>query len=493
MSPKRGTPKPKRHHPVAAPDFDVVQSRRAPNARRRGAVHVGIDPQARDRGWQRGRVAERCIVVGVILPHATRQQGERNLDELERLVSTAGATTSARLIQERATPDVRTYLGRGKVDELLEMCERCDANLVVFDDTLSPAQARNLEKVLERNVLDRTELILDIFARHARSREAKLQVELAQLEYMRPRLRRLWDHLSRQDGGIGTRGPGETQLEVDRRRVGEKIAQLRRALRERERVAATQRKSRKREFRAALVGYTNAGKSSLMNALAGADLTVENQLFSTLDATTRRMSLSGGAHVLLTDTVGFIRKLPHNLVASFRTTLSEVVEADLLLHVVDITSGALAAHIDTVHEVLGEITDQPRDTFMVFNKMDALADEALVNMMLRHHPRALFVSARTGAGLSELREAVLAHFRARTVDVVLEVLQRASDVLSFCYREGQVQTQGVSADGRPRVHVHFPDSVFHRLMKLHGADVCVVETPARGTELQPPAREEKPA
>ncbi len=480
MKRKRNHHRARRPSVAPPPDLGVLDSgASSPPARRRGEVDLGLDAQARDRSWRRGRVEERCVIVGVVLPHDTRDQGERNLDELQRLASTAGAATLARLIQERSEPDVRTFIGRGKVEELHALCERLDANLIVFDDTLSPAQARNLEKVLQRNVIDRTELILDIFARHARSREAKLQVELAQLEYMRPRLRRLWDHLSRQDGGIGTRGPGETQLEVDRRRVGEKIAHLRRALRDREQTAATQRKSREGAFRIALVGYTNAGKSSLMNALAGADLLVENQLFSTLDATTRRLTLPGGAHVLLTDTVGFIRKLPHDLVASFRTTLAEVTEADLLLHVVDITSEALALHIDTVHEVLDEMLDGPRDTFMVFNKIDALQDATTIDVMLRHHPRAKFVSAHSGAGLAELREAILAHLRARTVDVVLDVQSHAADVISFCYREGRVRSQESAPDGLPRIHVHFPDTVFRRFTKLHGGDVRLVDAPTR--------------
>lgn len=466
---------------MTPPELGVLDDQ-AQQPQRRGEVVPGVDAESRDRSWQRGQVEERCIVVGVVLPRGSRAHEESNLDELERLVATAGATTLTRLIQERSEPDVRTYIGRGKVEELQELCEKLDANLIVFDDTLTPAQARNLEEVLQRNVIDRPEVILDIFARHARSREARLQVELAQLQYMRPRLRRLWDHLSRQDGGIGTRGPGETQLEVDRRRVGEKIARLRRALRERERVAATQRKSRQGEFRVALVGYTNAGKSSLMNALAGADLAVENRLFSTLDATTRRIPLPGGAHVLLTDTVGFIRKLPHDLVASFRTTLSEVTEADLLLHVVDVTSDALATHIDTVHEVLDEILDGPRDTFIVFNKLDALRDETVVNVMLRHHPRALFVSAHTGSGLPELRAAILSHRRARTVDIVVEVLRRASEVVSFCYREGHVQTQDTGSSGAPRIHVHFPDTVFRRFRKLHGRDIRLIDAPTHDAE-----------
>jgi len=274
----------------------------------------------RDRSWSLGRVRERAVLVGVALPPVTRRQETEYLDELELLSRTAGAEPVGRLLQERSEPNVRTFLGKGKVDELLALCQNTEANLVIFDEMLSPAQARNLEGVLERNVIDRTELILDIFARHARTREAKLQVELAQLEYMRPRLKRLWEHLSRQHGGIGTRGPGETQLEVDRRRVTEKIGRLKAELAERRTVAATQRQGRRGTFAVALVGYTNAGKTSLMNALAGTELLTEDRLFSTLDATTRRVSLPRGQQVLLTDTVGFIRKLPHDLVASFKTS-----------------------------------------------------------------------------------------------------------------------------------------------------------------------------
>jgi GTP-binding protein HflX len=309
-----------------------------------------------------------------VLPRSSRGQADEHLTELELLSRTAGAEPVARLVQERAEPNVRTFIGKGKVDELRDLCRHHDANLVIFDDILTPAQARNLEKILDLNVIDRTELILDIFARHARSREARLQVELAQLEYMRPRLKQLWDHLSRQNGGIGTRGPGETQLEVDRRRVNEKISHLKAALRDRRTIAATQRKGRESAFTAALVGYTNAGKSSLLNALAGTDLLAENKLFSTLDATTRRVTIPGGHEVLLTDTVGFIRKLPHDLVASFKTTLEEINQAQLIVHVADATSPSLAAHLETVNEVLDEILDGPRDTLLVFNKIDALQD-----------------------------------------------------------------------------------------------------------------------
>jgi len=450
-----------------------------------GRIHMtrttdGRDMQElRDRGWKQKRLEERCVLVGVVFPNFTREQETENLDELERLADTAGATVVGRVMQERSEQDVRTYIGRGKLEELVELCKRLDANLVIFDEALSPAQARNLEAVLQRNVIDRAELILDIFARHARTREAKLQVELAQLEYMRPRLRKLWDHLSRQDGAIGTRGPGETQLESDRRKVDEKLSALRRQLRERTQIVETQRKSRQGIFQVALVGYTNAGKSSLMNALAGSRLQTEDKLFSTLDATTRRVALRSGQNVLMTDTVGFIRKLPHHLVASFQTTLAEINQADLILHVSDITSVSLAAHIQTVHEVMEEITEEPRDTLMVFNKLDALQDPSVTNVMLRHYPHAVMTSARTGEGLDELRDAILNLVNAQRVDLVLEVVSAdAQDAVSYCHREGRVVRQDVNEAGNLQLHVSFPEVAFRRFIKTHSKQVRLIEVPS---------------
>lgn len=467
---KSGTPAPRatpRHRPRDA-ERDGRGRGEAPEERTR---------QARDRGWSVRREPERALLVGVALAPATRATAGEHLDELELLSRTAGAEPVGRLIQERDKPDVRTFIGSGKVEELADLCKRTAANLVVFDDVLAPAQGRNLEKTLQLNVIDRTELILDIFARHARTREAKLQVELAQLQYMRPRLKSLWDHLSRQNGGIGTRGPGETQLEVDRRKVGEKISHLKAQLAERRTAARTQRQSRQGAFACALVGYTNAGKSSLMNAIAGTDLLAENKLFSTLDATTRRVTLAPGHPVLISDTVGFIRKLPHDLVASFRTTLEEINEADLILHVVDITSPAFAAHIDTVNEVLGEILDGPRDTLMVFNKLDLLQDRGLMSVMLRHHPRARFTSARSGEGIAELRSTILEYVTARTVAIEIALLRRAPELLSFCYREGRVTRQDHTADGHMLLAVQLPDVAFRRLRKQFDGDYEVVGAP----------------
>jgi GTPase len=454
--------------PIADPRRDVEadevsRAGKEPTTRRRGGGG-DLGPE-RDRGWTARKLEERAVLVGVIRPRGSRPVTDEHLSELELLARTAGAEPIGRLLQERSEPNVRTFIGKGKVEELASLCRHEGANLVIFDDTLTPAQARNLEAVLDVNVIDRTELILDIFARHARTREAKLQVELAQLEYMRPRLKRLWDHLSRQDGGIGTRGPGETQLEVDRRKVNEKISHLKAELRERRTVAETQRKGRAASFTAALVGYTNAGKSSLLNALAGTDLLTENKLFSTLDATTRRVLLAPGQEALVTDTVGFIRKLPHDLVASFRTTLEEINVADLVMHVADITSPSLTAHFDTVNEVLG---GTPRDTLLVFNKLDVLQDRSVAVALERHHPGALFVSARTGEGLEALRAAMLQRLEARFADVEIVVRADEARIVGFCYREGRVLRHDQNETGQTRLRVRLTAAAWQRLQSTHG-------------------------
>jgi GTP-binding protein HflX len=357
---------------------------------------------------------ERALLVG----HVGRSgRGiERSLDELERLADTAGARVLSRVIQRRGTIHPATFVGRGKLDEIKARAEEDAADVAIFDDDLSPAQIRNLEKALGLKVVDRSELILAIFARRARTRESRLQVELAQLEYSLPRLTGMWKHLERQAGGIGTRGPGETQLETDRRIVGDRIAKLKRELQAVERERETQRRRRRHEFRAALVGYTNAGKSTLFNALTRSEVFVEDRLFATLDATTRQMVSPERRVALLTDTVGFIRKLPHHLVASFHSTLVEAIEADLLLHVVDASDPAWPEQVDAVEQTLDRLEVAPREMRMVFNKVDALPDEETLLGLKAQHPDAFFVSAVRGDGLDRLRAFVWASATERAAE-----------------------------------------------------------------------------
>jgi len=362
---------------------------------------------------------ETAFLVGVKLPGSTFEDEQENIAELELLAKTAGADVGGSIIQQRTRLDGSTYIGKGKLEELAAAVEEKKINLVIFDDDLSPAQARNIEKRLGVNVIDRTELILDIFSQRARTKQARLQVEIAQLTYALPRLRRLWDHLSRQAGGIGTKGPGETQLEVDRRKVRERIAALKRELSKIESRTRERRKGRKELFNITIVGYTNAGKSTLLNRLSGSDVLESGRLFSTLDSTTRRVELPGGAEVLLTDTVGFIRKLPTHLVASFHATLLDVEEADLLLHLVDASSPRSAEKISVVNEVLhrvlgGSGAKEPSlPTLLVLNKADMLDGEE-AESLARRHPAAVTISAATGEGTEGLMAAIDVEVRKDT-------------------------------------------------------------------------------
>lgn len=380
---------------------------------------------------------ERAYLIGVSLPNSSTAQAHEHLDELEQLASTAGAEIVGRAVQGRTRIDGATFIGEGKVREVKEACERTGANLVIFDDDLSPAQSRNIEKILNLNIIDRTELILDIFARRAKTRSAQIQVELAQLEYALPRLVRMWDHLERQAGGIGTRGPGETQLEVDRRRIHQRMGSLRRQLDKLAKRKDTVRKSRRDLRVVALVGYTNAGKSTLMRRMTGADVYVEDQLFATLDTTTRRIVNGGDGHngggpnngrngrspgneTLLIDTVGFIRKLPHHLVTSFKATLEDIAQADLFLHVVDASHPAYEEHIEVTDNTLRSIEGAGAGTRYVFNKIDVLSEEELAGLKARY-PDALFVSARDGTGLSDVWNGVEQFFSGGNLKVEVKV------------------------------------------------------------------------
>jgi GTPase len=347
---------------------------------------------------------ERALLIGLEKEGTTKWDLRDSMDELRELASSAGAQVVDTVTQKLQKPTAPYYIGRGKAESIKESFKDQLVTSVIFDDELSPAQGRNLENLLARKVLDRTQLILDIFAQRARSREGRLQIELAQLQYLLPRLTRMWNHLSRQTGGIGTRGPGETQLEVDRRRVQDRIARLERDLEAVRKQRTVQRQGRKRHHWpvAAVVGYTNAGKSTLLNLLTGAGVLTEDKLFATLDPTTRSFTLPNKQRLLLTDTVGFLRKLPHTLIESFKATLEEVNEADLLIHVVDLSHSRLDENIEAVDIVIKELGAYGKQTLVVLNKIDALKNQELVPIYLEKFAGSVAISARTGRGTEEL-------------------------------------------------------------------------------------------
>ncbi|MBT8479642.1 MAG: GTPase HflX [Gemmatimonadetes bacterium] len=380
-------------------------------------------------------------MVGAPLTDEPEALVDEHLEELERLADTAGAEVAGTLIQRLDSPHPKLYIGRGKVEQLSLLAERTDASLVIFDEDLSPAQGSALEKALGRRVMDRTELILDIFALRARTAEAHLQVELAQLQYMRSRLKRMWTHLSRIQGGIGMRGPGETQLETDRRMMDRRISRLRQDLEHIARARDTRRRGRSSEFRVALVGYTNAGKSSILRALSGADLFVEDRLFATLDSATRIVELDAGYQVLMTDTVGFIRKLPHHLVASFRATLEEAREADLLVHVVDASAIGWDHQVEAVQQVLVDLDIPDTGTLMVFNKTDQLThaeEKALRGRVGVEWPRHVFTSVTEPGGLEPLKSEILGRLQSLRPIVLVEIPVTDGKTLAEIYRAAEV-------------------------------------------------------
>src|ERR1700704_1638587 len=351
---------------------------------------------------------ERALLIGLEKQGVSKWDLQDSLDELAELANSAGAEVVDTITQKLQKPTAPYYIGKGKAEEIKHSFQDREVTSVIFDDELSPAQGRNLENLLARKVLDRTQLILDIFAQRARSREGRLQIELAQLQYLLPRLTGMWEHLSRQTGGIGMRGPGETQLEVDRRRVQERIARLERELESVRKTRAVQRQGRKRHQWpvASVVGYTNAGKSTLLNLLTGADVVAENRLFATLDPTTRSFTLPNKQRVLLTDTVGFLRKLPHTLIESFKATLEEVHEADLLIHVVDLSHPRVEEQMEAVDNVIKELDAYGKQTVIVFNKLDAVENTDLTDSYCRRFPGSVAISAKVGQGIDQFVDAL---------------------------------------------------------------------------------------
>jgi GTP-binding protein HflX len=413
---------------------------------------------------------EKIVLVGVTIPPSSVEETEESLDELGLLVDTAGADEVGRVVQRRSAPDPPTYVGKGKAEELRDIATATDCDTVVFDDELTPAQQFNLEKLLGRTAIDRTAVILDIFAQNAHSQEGKAQVELAQLRYRLPRLRGRGRALSQQAGGmsaaggarIGTRGPGETQLEVDRRRLVRRIHKLEADLGHIDRHRDTQRKAQKRGGipRVAIVGYTNAGKSTLLNHLTDAGVLVEDRLFATLDATTRRLDLPGGERVLLSDTVGFIRKLPHQLVEAFQSTLAVAAEADLLVHMVDASAVDPVGNIDAVRKVLGDIGAGAVPELLALNKADRVPETAV--RLAERWPEAVVISARTGSGVGELVRAVGERLRAMTELVELLIPYERGDLLAAAHRGGEVLTER-PGEGGIHVRGRFDEATAGRL------------------------------
>lgn len=383
---------------------------------------------------------ERALLIGLEQDGVSKWELRDSMDELRELAHSAGAEVVASVTQKLSKPTAPFYIGKGKAEEIKDSARERQITSVIFNDELSPAQGRNLENLFSRKVLDRTQLILDIFAQRARSREGRLQIELAQLQYLLPRLTRMWNHLSRQTGGIGTRGPGETQLEVDRRRVQERIARLERELEGVRKVRNVQRQGRKRHQWpvAAVVGYTNAGKSTLLNRLTGADVLAADKLFATLDPTTRSLMLPNKQRVLLTDTVGFLRKLPHTLIESFKATLEEVSEADILIHVVDLSHPRVDEQMEAVDTVIKELNAFGKQTLIVFNKIDRLENRELAATYQQRFPGSVAIAAKTGEGIDQFIATLQIALGAWRLRSQFRVPLSESNLIAEIHRVGHV-------------------------------------------------------
>lgn len=381
---------------------------------------------------------ERALLVGVRLKDISNELVEEHLNELEELASTAGAETVIKVIQDRGSYDAAYFIGKGKAEEIAVLVEESNIDLIIFDDDLNPVQVRNLEKLINKKILDRSGLILDIFASRAKTKEAKTQVELAQLQYLLPRLTRAWTHLSKQYGGIGTKGPGETQIETDRRIIRTRIAHLKNKLEKIESVRETQTSLRKDVFRVSIVGYTNAGKSTLFNLLTKSDVFAEDKLFATLDPTTRVFEIDKNIKVLLSDTVGFIRKLPHHLVASFKGTLREVEEADLILHLSDFSHRYLDEHLEVVTKTLEELNCKNKPVIYVFNKVDLVKDKDKINYYSGRFKNSVIISARRGININKLIAMIRNIATENYVEEKIKLPVEKSFLVSKIYEYGNV-------------------------------------------------------
>ena len=352
------------------------------------------------------KIKERAMLVALQTRNINHELVEEHLSELEELADTAGADSIFKIIQSKNTADPAFYIGKGKAEELAQLIELNDIDLAIFDDDLTPVQVRNLEKFFNRKIIDRSGLILDIFALRAKTKEAKTQVELAQLEYMLPRLTRAWTHLSKQYGGIGTKGPGETQIETDRRMIRTRISHLKEKLKEIELQRQTQSKGRKDFIRISIAGYTNAGKSTLFNLLTKAEVFAEDKLFATLDSTTRTINFDTKEKILISDTVGFIRKLPAHLVASFKSTLNEVRDSDIILHMIDLSHPYFEDHLKVVEDTLKEFDSEHKKEILVFNKVDSITDKSIIGYVRNKYPKSVIISAQKGINISSLKEKI---------------------------------------------------------------------------------------
>ena len=383
------------------------------------------------------KTKERAILVAVDTKNLNREMVEEHLAELEELAITAGAETIIKVIQERYAFDPAFYIGKGKAEELASLTEINDINLIIFDDDLSPVQVRNLERLIQRKIVDRSGLILDIFASRAKSKEAKTQVELAQLQYMLPRLTRAWTHLSKQFGGIGTKGPGETQIETDRRIIRTRISLLKEKLKKIEEQRSTQSQGRKDFVRISLVGYTNAGKSTLFNLLTNSQVFAEDKLFATLDSTTRIFDLNKDNKVLISDTVGFIRKLPPHLIASFKSTLNEVRDADIILHVVDLSHSFFEDHIEVVDKTLKELGCENKNQIKIFNKLDVVEDKSRIQYIRNKYEEGVIISAERGINVSSLKTNIInmieKSFVEERVDLEVTDSKKAASIHSLAH------------------------------------------------------------